>query len=97
MPTPIVPITPSTVALRPCPFCSSPAMLVGGGTEVKTFRDLGVVVDFGQLPYGVECSSKLCEAKTQVNADKGKAIANWNTRPDMVRQFSKLCETMLEP
>lgn len=44
-------------------------MLVGGGA-CRT----------GSIPYGVECCSKICEAKTQRKFSKDDAINLWNKR-----------------
>lgn len=69
----VAPIHPIPDPLKPCPFCNSRAMLVGGGTAGSG----GIL---SSIPYGVECSSKLCEAKTQRSTHKDTAIANWNMR-----------------
>ena len=55
--------------LKPCPFCKCPAMFIGGGTR-----------RFEKQPVHVECSSKLCSARTSEAQSQEQAAKIWNTR-----------------
>lgn len=56
--------------LKPCPFCGCPAMLVGGG-KCST----------GDIPRGVECSSKLCGANIPRRfVSREIVVEMWNRR-----------------
>ena len=57
--------------LKPCPFCGSKAMIVGGGNSSR-----------GRLPAHVECASRLCFATTREARDAEKAAEIWNTRTE---------------
>lgn len=55
--------------LKPCPFCGSKAMFIGGGTR-----------RFEKRPIHVECVSRLCTARTQDAFTRESAASIWNTR-----------------
>lgn len=69
MVSPVVPITPNPLALLPCPFCSCPAAIHGGGNS-----------SHGRIPYTVGCSSTLCFIGTKPTIWLEQAVKVWNTR-----------------